>query len=48
LARERRSRYRFTVAGSTIEARQPALTEHNYDPTHWHAGYLRLGVSGCP
>jgi hypothetical protein len=48
VSRERRTRYRFTIPGSTLEARNPALTVQAYDPVRWHAAHLRWKTPTCP
>lgn len=48
VSRERRMRYRFTIPGSTLEARNPALTVQAYDPVRWHAAHLRWRTPTCP
>lgn len=48
VSRERRTRYRFTIPGSTLEARNPALTAQAYDPVRWHAAHLRRNTPTCP
>jgi hypothetical protein len=48
VSRERRTRYRFTIPGSTLEARNPALTVQAYDPVRWHAAHLRWRTPTCP
>ena len=44
---EQKLRFRFSVSGSDLEGRNPALTENAYIPRHWQLGYQKEGAVEC-
>lgn len=44
---ELRLRFRISIAGSTLDGRQPSLTENSYVPNEWYQSFRKEGAAEC-